>query len=200
MIVKAVSEKCQACHCVTTEFRLVWEHWCANAEVFQNPTLLIWYFKDTLTISTAISGQWFNAVKVVLSLSVLCNLEWGHGPGDREPDWVVCFVEGPSYPPLLVRLQLKVCFTPAWPCSRCLHHAQRTCGAPHPQSCPLGNSSNMLWECFGKRGLYEYVERAWLVQFGFATSKCHRAELPRAWGQGGDGAAGEGFAWIFLDW
>lgn len=125
----------------------------------------------------------------MLSFSFLCNLEWWCGLGGQRT-WLGCPFG--KDPPLLVWLELEACSTPAWPCSHCLHHAQDTYGAPHPQ----GNRSNVLWVCSGKRDLYGYVKRACLVQFVFATSECHRAELPRACG----GAAGEGFAWIFLDW
>lgn len=40
------------------------------------------------------------------------------------------------------------------------------------------------------------------MQFGFATSKCHRVELAVQspwWGKGCDGAAGGEFALVFLD-
>lgn len=65
-VVRAVSEKCQVCHCTMTEFRLAWVQWCANAEVFQNPTPLIsglrhaHYFQDTLKISSGFDHQQFN--------------------------------------------------------------------------------------------------------------------------------------------
>lgn len=171
MVVRAVSGKCQPCHCMITEFRLVWEQWCANAEVFQNPTLLICcskhscYFKDTLKISTGINGQWFNKVKSVLSLSVVCNLEQWCGLGDREPGQVVQVVLPLGKDSLLVRQELKACFTPAQPCSCCLHHAQDTCDAPHPQRAALWATGQVCWfgVFFGKRGLCEYVKRAWLV-------------------------------------
>lgn len=60
MAVRAVSEKCQVCHCVITEFRLVWVQWYASAEAFQNPALLIWGSRHVLT--------WF--------LGYLQNFQW----------------------------------------------------------------------------------------------------------------------------
>lgn len=154
MVGRAVSEKCQACHCVITEFRLVWEQWCANAEVFQNPTLLIWcsrhpcYFKDTLKISTGINDQWFNKVKVVLRLSVLCDLEWWYGLGDRELSRMSSLGKDPL---LLVWLKLEACFIPAQPCNSCLHHAQDTHDAPHPQRAALWATGQVCFECVLER-------------------------------------------------
>lgn len=86
--------------------------------------------------------------------------------------------------PVLVGLELELCFTPSWSCSHCLHHAQDTCDAPHPQRAALWAIGQVCCSgvCFWQGGLCEYVKRAWLVQFGFATSKCHRAELPNACG------------------
>lgn len=164
MVVRAVSGKCLPCHCMITEFRLVWEQWCANAEVFQNPTLLICcskhscYFKDTLKISTGINGQWFNKVKSVLSLSVVCNLEQWYGLGDREPGQVVHFGEGFStcetgaqglfHSSTAVQLLPSSCTRYLW-CSS------------SSESCPLGNRSNMLvWSVLWKEGFVWICEKS----------------------------------------
>lgn len=40
---------------------------------------------------------------------------------------------------------------------------------------PFGQQVKYASSVFWKECEYEYVKRAWLVQFGFATRKCHRA-------------------------
>lgn len=172
MVVWAVSEKCQACHCMITEFRLVWEQRCANAEVFQNPTLLIWYskhsryFKYILKISTGINGHCFNEVKAVLSLSVLSNLGWWYGLGDREADEVVQFGEGASSARVagawgLFRSSTAVQFLPS-SCTRYLWCSSSS-------ELPFGQQVKYALSVFWKEGFVWICERSMV----YAVWICH---------------------------
>lgn len=63
---------------------------------------------------------------------------------------------------------------------------------------PFGQQVKCALSVFWKEGFVWICEKEHgSLQFGFATSKCHRASGGE---EGGDGAAGEGFAWVFLGW
>lgn len=56
-------------------------------------------------------------------------------------------------PLLLVWLELEACFIPAQMCSSCLHHAQDTCDAPHPQRAALWATGQVGFEHILEKGV-----------------------------------------------
>lgn len=123
MVVRGVSEKCQVCHCTMTEFRLAWVQWCANAEVFQNPTPLIsglrhvHYFQDTLKISNVFDHQRSTKHMLCSVLQPSVILRWC----GLVEIWFSTWRKGPSP---LVLIGLETWFILAQPCNNGPHLVQ----------------------------------------------------------------------------
>lgn len=204
MVVRAVSEKCQVCHCVITEFRLVWVQWYQSAEAFQNPTLLrlkahthmifriLWKFPvDTMVRSSP--------KYLLCSVFQFCLVfKWWNGLAVKAPDYIVHSKEG-SFSTRINRVLFHRSLVIL---ALIVHKMLHFMGYPSLGSLPFRQRFECALSVF-RRVSCEHVKRTWFVRFGFALVNSTRVELAAQslwWGKGRDGAAGGEFAVVFLDW